>query len=215
MKYATLTFDNGPVPGYTERALDILADKDVKAVFFTVGQLLRDPAALALAQRAAAEGHRVGAHTHTHSVALGDRIDEDYAAQEISQPFALLGEAADPERLFRPYGRDGLVGPHLFSDPALRLLLEDGHTTILWNNIPGDWKDPEGWVEECLAIGQDQEWGVIVLHDIPDASLDRLEDLIDRLRELGVTFRTDFPDSVVVTRGGSVVTLDPSHVTHG
>jgi peptidoglycan-N-acetylglucosamine deacetylase len=44
----TLTFDNGPTPGVTERVLDILAHYRLPATFFVIGRRLRDPAAAAL-----------------------------------------------------------------------------------------------------------------------------------------------------------------------
>ena len=36
-----LTFDDGPLPPYTSRALDILASECVKATFFLVGQMAK------------------------------------------------------------------------------------------------------------------------------------------------------------------------------
>src|SRR5947209_5751253 len=36
----TLTFDNGPAPGTTERVLDVLGERDLKATFFVVGSML-------------------------------------------------------------------------------------------------------------------------------------------------------------------------------
>ena len=36
-----LTFDDGPVPRYTSRVLEILASECVKATFFMVGQMAR------------------------------------------------------------------------------------------------------------------------------------------------------------------------------
>ena len=36
-----LTFDDGPLPPYTNRALDILASECVKATFFLVGQVAK------------------------------------------------------------------------------------------------------------------------------------------------------------------------------
>ena len=62
----TLTFDNGPTPGVTDDVLDVLAGRDVPATFFVVGNRLREPAGRALAERAKAEGHRIGNHAHPH-----------------------------------------------------------------------------------------------------------------------------------------------------
>ena len=65
MQPLCLTFDNGPEPEVTPGVLATLARRGIPATFFLVGDKLRDPAGLALANRARAEGHRVGNHTLT------------------------------------------------------------------------------------------------------------------------------------------------------
>jgi peptidoglycan/xylan/chitin deacetylase (PgdA/CDA1 family) len=42
-KEVVITFDDGPVPRYTNQILDILADQCVKATFFIVGEMARPP----------------------------------------------------------------------------------------------------------------------------------------------------------------------------
>ena len=59
------------------------------------------------------------------------------------------------------------------------------YTCVLWNCLPGDWRDPERWVERCLAEVQHQAWSVVVLHDFAHASLGRLPELLHRLEERG------------------------------
>src|SRR6516162_5176530 len=55
-----LTFDDGPLPPYTGRVLDILASECVKVTFFMVGQMAR--AYPDLVKRVYAEGHTIGTH---------------------------------------------------------------------------------------------------------------------------------------------------------
>jgi peptidoglycan/xylan/chitin deacetylase (PgdA/CDA1 family) len=208
----TLTFDNGPTPGITPRVLEILDRAGLHGTFFVIGSKLRDPDAAALMRQAHAAGHWIGNHTLTHSVALGDNPDPAYAAAEIGQTEALIGRYARPEKLFRPYGNSGLIGPHLFSRAALTYLHAARYTTVLWNSVPGDWKDPAGWVDRCIGQVQVQDWSVIVLHDIQTGCLPLLPELLRRLRDLGADFTQDFPDSVIQTRGGQDVNLDPAHI---
>jgi peptidoglycan/xylan/chitin deacetylase (PgdA/CDA1 family) len=52
----TLTFDNGPIPGITDRPLDVLAERWIAASFFVVGSRLRAPGGRDLARRAVEEG---------------------------------------------------------------------------------------------------------------------------------------------------------------
>ncbi|MGA3247352.1 MAG: polysaccharide deacetylase family protein, partial [Paraburkholderia sp.] len=48
MRKLTLTFDNGPTPGVTDKVLDILARRNLRATFMVVGQNLFDPSSAAL-----------------------------------------------------------------------------------------------------------------------------------------------------------------------
>lgn len=59
-----LTFDDGPHYKYTAEILDILAEYDVKATFFVVGELAERYPELIL--RELADGHEVGNHTWSH-----------------------------------------------------------------------------------------------------------------------------------------------------
>jgi hypothetical protein len=42
---------------------------------------------------------------------------------------------------------------------------------VLWNAVPGDWKDPE-WVETALRQVARRDWTVLVLHDVARAAAD-------------------------------------------
>jgi len=35
----------------------------------------------------------------------------------------------------------------LLSRPALDHLLAQNFRTVIWNNLPEDWRDPDGWAE--------------------------------------------------------------------
>ena len=70
-------------------------------------------------REAQSAGHWIGNHTLTHSVALGDRPEANYAREEIEEAQDLIGSCSRADKLFRPYGRDGLIGPHLLSEAAL------------------------------------------------------------------------------------------------
>ena len=211
-KRVTLTFDNGPVPGVTERVLDVLAQARILSTFFVIGRNLDKPAAADLMQQAYAAGHWIGNHTLSHTIALGDRPDRAHAVSEIEGAQQRIGSFSHPEKLFRPYGNSGRLGPHLLSRAALDLLCAQNYRTVIWNNVPGDWRDPDGWVEHCVAQVSAAPWSVVVLHDIEGGCLARLPDLLRRLEDLGVTFEQDFPDAVTLTRAGKIVSLPQDYV---
>ncbi|MBZ5660810.1 MAG: polysaccharide deacetylase family protein [Acidobacteriia bacterium] len=204
-KRVTLTFDNGPTPGVTEQVLDILSARKIHCTFFVLGKNLMSPGGRELAVRAQSEGHWIGNHSFTHSVPLGDRPDAEYARREIENTQELIGELAHPERFFRPMGGGGLLGPHLLSPAALDLLQAGKYTCVLWSSVPGDWKDQDGWIEKGIADVAARDWAVVVLHDVNNACLPRLTEFLDRLDSLQVEFRQDFPEDVVVTRRGEIV----------
>ncbi len=208
----TLTFDNGPTPGVTERVLEILEQRRIRSTFFVIGRNLDDPAAARLMGQTHAAGHWIGNHTLSHTIALGDRPERDYAVSEIESAQARIGSFAHADKLFRPYGNSGRLGPHLLSRAALDHLLAQNYRTIIWNNVPGDWRDPDGWVDRCVTQVSRDPWSVVVLHDIQGGCLARLPELLLRLEDLGVTFEQDFPDSVTLTRAGKIVNLPQSYV---
>lgn len=209
----TLTFDNGPTPGVTERVLDILEHERILATFFVVGRNLdKSEAAVSLMKQAHEAGHWIGNHTLSHMTALGDRPELDYAVSEIEGAQQRIGQFSHSEKLFRPFGNSGLLGPHLLSRAALDYLVAQRYRTVIWNNVPGDWKDPDGWVDRCIALVSAQAWSVVVLHDIEGGCLGRLPELLRRLEDLGVTYERDFPDTVTLTRAGQIVSLPQGYV---
>jgi peptidoglycan/xylan/chitin deacetylase (PgdA/CDA1 family) len=212
MKRITLSFDNGPTPGVTEEVLATLREHGAKATFFVVGSNLRDPRAAALLDRIAADGHWIGTHTLTHSIAFGESDEAGYIEREIGEPQRMIGAYSHPEKLFRPYGNRGIIGPHLFSESAIDYLLAEKQTCVLWNSVPHDWDDPENWIDRLLADVDRQEWTVAVLHDINDAAVLRLDELLTRLRKHGAELTQAFPDDVIVTRAGALVTLKDEYV---
>jgi peptidoglycan-N-acetylglucosamine deacetylase len=209
----TLTFDNGPTPGITERVLEILERQGIRSTFFVIGRKLTDPEAASLARQCHAAGHWIGNHTFSHSVAFGDRPEADFAADEIATTQRAIGDLSHPNKLFRPYGNSGLIGRHLLSRAAIAYLLANRFQTVLWNCVPGDWRDAAGWVETCIAEVFENDWSVVVLHDIESGCLPRLPELLQRLNDLGAVYEQDFPESVILTRDGKTVNLSPEYVS--
>jgi peptidoglycan-N-acetylglucosamine deacetylase len=201
----TLTFDNGPEPAVTPRVLDILEAADIKATFFVLGSKLADKKRRALAKRAHAEGHWIGNHTWSHALPLGRLTDASRAVSEIVETEGLIDELAHPDRLFRPFGGGGELGPHLLSSAAVEILKKEKMTCVLWNAIPRDWEDPRGWAEVAMAQCLAQPWTLLVLHDLPTGAMGRLKIFIDRVKDHGGTFRQDFPPECVPLRRGEVL----------
>jgi peptidoglycan/xylan/chitin deacetylase (PgdA/CDA1 family) len=204
----TLSFDNGPDPDVTPHVLAVLARRDVKTTFFVIGQKLTDPAQHEVCARAYAQGHWIGNHTFTHSVPFGRRREPDVAEAEIGRTQALLGALAHPDRWFRPFGGGGNLDQCLLNGSAVEFLQRGRYTCVLWNAVPRDWEDPDGWVDRALAHCRSQPWTLLVLHDLPTGAMRHLDRFLATLQDLGAEFRQEFPpDCVPIVRGEIVLPL--------
>ncbi|HYZ34728.1 MAG TPA: polysaccharide deacetylase family protein [Crenalkalicoccus sp.] len=195
------TFDNGPEPGATPQVLEVLARRRIPASFFVVGEKLRDPMRRALAERARAEGHAIGNHTLTHGTPLGRRSGAE-AIAEITAAEALLDGLRATPPLFRPNGGGGALGPHLLNRSAARHLAAGGYTIVLWNSVPGDFADPEGWPERALDAARAEAPVLMVLHDLPNGAMRHLDRVLGTLADRGVRFVAAPPESCVPMRAG-------------
>jgi peptidoglycan/xylan/chitin deacetylase (PgdA/CDA1 family) len=205
MSRLTLTFDNGPSRQVTPAVLDVLADRGLRATFFVVGEQLARPGGRELAKRAHAEGHWIGNHTMTHSVPFGDTIDAPYLVREIDWTQTMIGELAHADRLFRPFGRGGVLDEHLFSGEAIDHLRHGGYSVVLWNSVPRDWEDTTGWPERVMADLEREDWVVVVVHDLPTGAMDQLPRFLDHLAAEGVDVVQELPDSCVPIRRGQLI----------
>ena len=89
-------------------------------------------------------------------------------------------------------------------------LTRNGHSCVLWNAIPRDWADPEGWSDRALEQCRSQPWSLMVLHDLPSGAMDHLESFLDRARDGGARFHQDFPlDCVPILSGEIVQSIEP------
>ncbi|ORB69143.1 polysaccharide deacetylase family protein [Mycobacterium scrofulaceum] len=209
----TLTFDNGPTPGVTDRVLDALAERRVRALFFVVGENVSSPAGRRLLERAAREGHRIGNHSFTHGRPLGELSAAD-TLHEIRHTQELLDAFRAPDRYFRPWGTEGGLDKRCLNQTAIDHLVAEQYTCVLWNSVPRDWADPDGWADRALADTRDHRHTVVVLHDLPTGAMDQLPRFLDELDAAGVEVTTELPDDCVpILRGAIRAPLD--HLTTG
>ncbi|AHY51717.1 polysaccharide deacetylase family protein [Bradyrhizobium japonicum] len=200
----TLTFDNGPDPDVTPRVLDILAERGIKTTFFVIGEKLADPARRGLAVRAHGEGHWIGNHTFTHTIPLGEQADRETAENEIGRTQSAISDLAHPQRWFRPFGGGGNLDARLLKPSVVDYLARNKYSCVLWNAIPRDWDDPDGWTERALDQCGRQPWTLMVLHDLPTGAMDHLERFLDAAEAAGARFRQDFPPQCVPICNGEI-----------
>jgi peptidoglycan/xylan/chitin deacetylase (PgdA/CDA1 family) len=197
----TLTIDNGPTPGVTDAVLDVLGHHGVAAVFFVVGRQAATPLGKRLVERAVGEGHLVGSHTWSHTRTFGD-ADDATVDDELDRGRQAVHAAGGDPLLFRPYGAGGVIDERLMSPHGATRLIEDGCTCVLWTSVPGDWRDPMGWPDVAVTDIEAVPWPVVVVHDVADAALARLDDFLTGIDDRGVVFTTDVPDACTPIRAG-------------
>ncbi|MFO4632923.1 MAG: polysaccharide deacetylase family protein [Actinomycetota bacterium] len=204
MNKLTLTFDNGPSIETTPSVLDVLDQRGLHAWFCVIGKSLATPEAHQLVTETISRGHRIVNHSLTHRTPLGDDPSDQHAQREIVEMHSLMDDTLGDwgDRWFRPFGRGGELGPHLFSDASLATLTELSYSVLLWNSVPRDWEDPLGWVETALADVIAQDHTVLVLHDLPTGAMNRLPEFLDKVDQLGVEITNDVPDECVLMRSG-------------
>jgi len=205
MSLVTLTFDNGPSVKTTPQVLDVLKERNLTAYFCLVGlQLEAGQAQLDIAKDTLARGHHLVNHSFTHGVALGDDISDVHASHEVTDMHDLLEEKLGDWgiRWFRPFGRGGELGKHIFSVPAVQQLQALEYSVLLWNSVPRDWEDIDGWLETALADIDNQDHTVVVLHDLNTGAMKHLPRFLDTLLERGDTITTELPAACTPIIGG-------------
>ena len=94
-KYVFLTFDDGPSPN-TEKILDILKEKDVKATFFVLGSTLEsNDKSKEILKRCITEGNAIANHTYSHDpkkLYPHQRVDYTLYLNEFNKTNDLLKE---------------------------------------------------------------------------------------------------------------------------
>jgi len=204
----TLTFDNGPDPQATPQVLDCLARHGVKSTFFVLGQHVSTSVGLDLARRASREGHWIGNHTWSHTGRLGE-MTREAALQEFDRTQQALAWVDQPARLFRPRGGGGRLGKGLLHLAVAEKLIAGGFTCVLWTSVPGDFRDPDGWMDRALADCRSRDWSLVVLHDIPNGAVRNLESFLRKLRDEGHQFTQEFPaDCTPILNGRVLRSLD-------
>lgn len=207
MGKVTLTFDNGPTVDTTPFVLKELSRRGLNAYFCLVaGQLLKGKEQVDIARQTQTDGHVLVNHSLTHAVALGDDPTAGHAEREIAQAHAILSEKLPDwePRWFRPFGRGGELGRHLLSQPCMPHFRDLGYSVLLWNSVPRDWEDSEGWVGTALDQLKELDDGVIVLHDLPTGAMNHLGCFLDELLQRHET-TLEVPEECVPVRDGHLV----------
>ncbi|RAI40596.1 polysaccharide deacetylase family protein, partial [Rhodoplanes roseus] len=193
-----LTFDDGPIPPYSTRVLDILASECVKATYFLVGRMSHSFPSIV--RRIQAEGHTIGTHSLSHPLTF-HKMPIAQAEAEIEGGIANAGAALGDRNAVAPFFR---VPGLLRRDEVERLLASRGLMTWSADFPADDWKHiPASEVmKRALERIEARGRGVLLLHDIQPATVLALPGLLKELKARGykivhvVPASTDVPKTV-------------------
>jgi len=210
MSKITLTIDNGPHKRETQRVLAVLADKQVHAHFFVVGKQACQPGGLEVLDDVKAAGHVIGNHTWSHEIPFGENGSTDAVAEEVVRTSELLAPYLGSPKLFRPFGGGGRLDPCLFSPALINHLCAEEYTCALWNNVPRDWENLDGWVDTALENIPPDGWSVVVVHDYLEGNAKSVGAFIDAARSAGHEFVEEIaPECLPIVAGKVVQDLTP------
>lgn len=174
-KTVYLTFDDGPVPFYTECVLDILEQHGVKATFFCVGENIEKHPEVFKKLRTL--GHSIGTHTHNHIKGWSTNFITYY--KNIRKAAELAHS-----KLFRPpHGQIKLL-------PAF--VLSTRYKIVMWDVLSKDYSE-ELTPEECFDNVRHyvRNGSIIVFHDSQKAHKNLMYALpktIEYLKAKGYSF---------------------------
>ena len=189
-KVIALTFDDGPTSQYTQGVLDVLAENNAKATFFTLGEQVESMPDIV--KRAAEAGHQICTHTYDHAEGSGQGVNLGLMSAEEQIQEVQKGQAAndaavgsETSRAFRSPGGN-------FNEQTMKTLRPYITSEIGWNVDTEDWKRPGADViaSRMLSVKPGQ---VILCHDgggNRSQTVEALRQALPQLREQGYSFIT-------------------------
>ncbi len=187
-KVIYLTFNLGyeHVRGNTEKLLEILKNRNIKATFFLVGEFIEVFPEKVKAIHA--DGHTLGAHSYYHIPASYTMTDGEYIDDFIKTEQLLktaLGDDYERMRYYRP-----ISGEYCERDLYIANVL--GYTTVLFDATYSDWNRTvkNGWEFAYNELVKDVHEGAIYqLHIVTTDNIEALPVFLDELINDGWTFK--------------------------
>lgn len=181
-----LTFDDGPLPEYTQQMLDVLAQYDVKATFFMLGsQVVENPE---MAKAVAAAGHQVASHSYDHdSEFYLNKLDDEGVRHQLQAAHDAILEATGVDtKTVRPPG--GNVNYQ-------NIIAADGlaDSFVGWTIDSNDWEKPGADAIAGTIMSQARNGSIILMHDgggDRSQTVEAVSQVIPQLQAQGYRFVT-------------------------
>lgn len=184
-KIIYLTFDAGYENGNTPAILDALKKHQAPAVFFVVGNFIKDNPDLI--RRILADDHIIGNHTMTHpdlpQISSMDAFQKEL--QDVEELYtSLTGEAMT--KFYRP--------PRgIYNTENLSMAKELGYSTFFWSLAYVDWiQDQQPSREEAFQklLTRIHPGAIVLLHNTSSTNAEILDELLTKWEEMGYEFHS-------------------------
>src|SRR5689334_2199870 len=176
-----ITFDDGPIPPYSNSVLDTLASQCVKVTYFLVGEMAQ--AYPSIVRRIYNAGHSIGTHSQNHPYRF-QRLSLQNAEQQVDRGIASVDTALGDPKALSPFfripglGRTSEIEEYLASK-----------SLVTWSTdvVADDWKhiSAKEIVKRAMRRLDERGRGILLLHDIHPATALALPTLLKELKERG------------------------------
>ena len=179
------TFDAGYENGNTPAILEALKKHQAPAVFFAVGNFIKDNPDLI--KRMITEGHIVGNHTMTHP-----------DMSQISSMESFQKELEGVEELYTSVTGEPMTKFYrpprgVYSTENLSMAKELGYSTFFWSLAYVDWiQEQQPSKEEAFQklIPRIHPGAIVLLHNTSSTNAAILDELLTRWEEMGYQFHS-------------------------
>ena len=184
-KIIYLTFDAGYENGNTPAILDALKKHQAPAVFFVVGNFIKDNPDLI--RRILADYHIIGNHTMTHP-----------DLPQISSMEAFQKELQDVEELYTSLTGEAMTKFYrpprgIYNTENLSMAKELGYSTFFWSLAYVDWiQDQQPSREEAFQklLTRIHPGAIVLLHNTSSTNAEILDELLTKWEEMGYEFHS-------------------------
>ena len=187
-KIVALTFDDAPSE-YSDEVLSILAEKNIKATFYVVGQNLEKYSQEGI--NIAGSGHELGNHSYSHQRFLLKPLS--FVELEIEKTNQLIREAGcKGEITFRPpFGKKLFLLPWYLSKHNIKTIMVDVEAETYMPKLESDEEKTDFLID--YTIEKTQPGSIILLHPFCEScasSREAIGPIIDTLQADGYQFLT-------------------------
>ena len=161
-----LTFDDGPSAECTDKVLDVLEEKDVKATFFLIGEYVEKYPEVA--RRIVEEGHTIGIHCYRHDYGVLYASKESFL-EDFQKAYDVIYQVTGVEtRLFRFPGGSVNAYNEDVREEIIEEMTSRGYVYFDWNasleDAAGKY-EPEQLIENAVSTTLGRKRIVMLAHD--------------------------------------------------